>query len=467
MKSTLILLFLFSYSAKAVDRCEQIPSLTCAPGTLNDGTASVSVTPSVEEKMLGILNEKKPKIYEDFLRNLATAQPYEVQYALSATGAGATEECESVLAGGEMTQPCRQLVATGLTDRVLVDLRSGSDSEENQQRLAGALEDEYPLRQTALYQNTLERFNEQLANEMGRPQVEQRLREEIFPKTLSYLKDVISKNVPDPAARQKLLTKISAIRFAGMDCSQNSSGGLYSEFESNAFYDGVANQFFFCKGYEKFGLSDFNAVHTIAHELAHSIDPCNIQTGPSFFRFNYQGTNPQELEAQYPFPNLIACLRDSRSVGANAGGQNTSTDDPMAMPDPSSEPDPSPSFCTEGEQIGESFCDWIGTEVLTRFAQNEWKKLSQRQFQNGVANIWRSACQPGAGINSSPTQGEHPPTGLRLTKLILTHPYIRQRLDCGEMNPSRDIYCNADYASPSQSEYDEGTEPSEEEESEM
>ncbi len=136
----------------------------------------------------------------------------------------------------------------------------------------------------------------------------------------------------------------------------------------------------------------------------------------------------------------MTCLRDQRSIAASNG---TSMEDmpPAEMREPPPGENTKP-FCTEGEQIGESFCDWIGTEIITRFSQNEWKGLNQRQYQNGIANIWRSACQPGMGLTNNPTGGPHPPSGLRLTKLILPHPYIRTRLGCGPLNESRDIYCN-------------------------
>ena len=151
-------------------------ALTCAPGTLNDGTASVSTTNSVQEKMLDILRTKKPQIHADFLKSLNNASAYDVNYALSATGAAATEECESTLNGGPISPACKNLVATGLTDRVLVELQTGRDPTSEAQRLQGTLEDEFPLRQTELYRSVSDRYLQQISNELGRPQVENHLR---------------------------------------------------------------------------------------------------------------------------------------------------------------------------------------------------------------------------------------------------------------------------------------------------
>ena len=81
----LILFYLFTHPSFALDKCEQMQALTCAPGTLNDGTASVSTTNSVQEKMLDILRTKKPQIHADFLKSLNNASAYDVNYALSAT----------------------------------------------------------------------------------------------------------------------------------------------------------------------------------------------------------------------------------------------------------------------------------------------------------------------------------------------------------------------------------------------
>ena len=178
-------------------------------------------------------------------------------------------------------------------------------------------------------------------------------------------------------------------------------------------------------------ISEYQLVDTISHELAHSIDPCNIQLDfklNSAPIINYEGSdNPEKI---YPFP-IIECLRSEGSIQA-------------FRPDYNSYPFP---FCHDKDQINESFCDWLSAEILFRH-MNSNSKLSgndKNQHINGIASLFRPACNPTDGLGPSrlgqDTDGPHPATIDRLERIFLAHPGIRRKL-CGENVKSEVRYCD-------------------------
>lgn len=454
----------------ALDTCGKVTPLTCSQGDLNDGTGIKKLPGFLDDKVKDQLSKVSKEAETKFLEKLSKKDipPYELEVALSATGQGATEECSSYEKTKTVDDICKGLLAKGLSERVVSHLINPKLQVDR-----GELEDEIKLRESDLFSSVAEPIQKSISAELKLPESEKHLAEDIFPKVKERILKVVDKYIVDPKKNELIKNKVSAIRFGGLDCGKVEDAGLGPEFEANAFYTDQSNKFFFCKGFERYGRSDFAAVNIIAHEMGHSIDPCVIQKGGSIYGFSY--SSKEKAAEEYPFPNLISCLRDKNSIWA----KDLSKSSPGMADGPAPEPprkkikkfekakepnvvgsDGDDLFCNT-DQIGESFSDWLGTEVMSEFMNNEWKNLSERQVSNGLANIWRDACEPGVGLHnkSSPTD-PHPPVRDRLERLIMVHPVVRKRLNCGPL-PKDKIYCDLNTYSPKNSPMDPQAIPTE------
>src|SRR5262249_12462577 len=138
--------------------------------------------------------------------------------------------------------------------------------------------------------------------------------------------------------------------------------GVPSSLVSNAFYNPYAPGIYVCGGFGVGNLSEFRLAQAIGHELAHSIDPCNLASGPRDFSFHYKGKTLKEAQEEYPVHGLLKCLRGLRSVGALPIDvtSNSQTSNPQAGKrrgsDTSDDSDPPPfdGFCNKSEQINEA-----------------------------------------------------------------------------------------------------------------
>lgn len=454
------------------DSCSEVTPLTCSQGELFDGTGSKKIAGFLDDKMKDHLaevsKESEAKFHE--LIDNKKINNYEMEIALSATGQGVTEECNSFKVDKSLTELCQKNLARALSERVISKLTA-----PRQEFPRGELEDEVKLRETAFFESVYDPIQKKLTTKLGLPEASAHLAENVFPKVKEKIINIIDRSVPNEKHKQMMKEKINAIRFGGMDC--DAEQGLSSEFTTNAVYIDQSNKFYFCKGFERYGRSDFTAANVIGHEMGHAIDPCVIQKGAATFSFKY--SSAKEAEKEYPFPNLVSCLRNKKSIAAkNFNDYKTADyseyDDDYARQhlahksklnhkktvNSSDETHADKDFFCEKDQIGESFSDWLGTEVIAEYLNNEWKDLKPLQVKNGLANTWRDACTPGLGLHNVKSKDVHPPTRDRLEKIIMVHPTVRARLDCPPLNKMT-MYC--DLKAVKYDYHDEGSEKYEEE----
>ena len=93
-----------------------------------------------------------------------------------------------------------------------------------------------------------------------------------------------------------------------------------------------------------------------------------------------------------------------------------------------------------GDQIGESFADWLAAEILPRYVEKHLPSMSESEKRIGYANTYKPLCHPS---ESSEEVGfdPHPSTERRLNAIFLVNPKIRQQMGCKE--PSREYtYCD-------------------------
>lgn len=178
-------------------------------------------------------------------------------------------------------------------------------------------------------------------------------------------------------------------------------------------------------GYVLIYQSWFNLIFTLAHELAHSVDICEIKDdGLSFPAFD-------RLNACFIEQQLIALTPQRRE-------------------------------CVAHDHLAEVFADWIAVQITSRALQTFKQEHPQAPLENAIRNSVRDLCsrthyehQEGRGEKLEiSAQGEHPSSSLenekhtpeesefhptaevRVEKLFAQHPIIRALLGC--QAPPRD-----------------------------
>jgi hypothetical protein len=284
-----------------------------------------------------------------------------------------------------------------------------------------------------------------------------KLKKKVLPQIKELLIDKVTRMVRDPVARRNMIAKVRSIRFAGVKCqATNEIAGVLT---TNAFYQPNNNTFTYCLGMNVLSKSRFALAFVVAHELSHSVDPCNLTIGPSDWAFKYKTVDSDSAALrQYPIANVLECLRSEKSVGAKsfflnppaASSYGTYGDYgvPSAYPSPSNtQPksfDPSTAFCSHQDQIVESFADWMAAEITPDYIAKNHPKLTTQQMRNGYSNIFKSGC----GEAESDTD-VHPLMAKRVDYLTLMQPKIRKQMGCAAQVPER-ITC--DYQTPAPSE---------------
>jgi len=136
--------------------------------------------------------------------------------------------------------------------------------------------------------------------------------------------------------------------------------------------------------------SRYNLVFTIAHELAHAIDPCELRsTGwaiPAFDR-------------------LAACFT---SAGLSATPQNRVE-------------------CRRNDQLSETFADWVAVQMASRALSHWGSEYPEPQRWASVGNSVRDLCEEEDGPAAQET---HPNAQTRIEKILGTNPGIREFLGC-------------------------------------
>lgn len=221
----------------------------------------------------------------------------------------------------------------------------------------------------------------------------------------------------------------------------------------------------FCVGavYSLENLNTHLLMHNIAHEIAHSIDPCSLESVVADRVVLGEPKEPSAGVAQKYFPGLIECLRGGTGPDActNAvlhctseqGRSEYCHDDPDCMghtakrpsctwgkPDPTLDPNSMVDYRHQGaalEQIGESFSDFIASEVLGRIIQKNQDGLSPQEQRDAIVSLASTYSRLHGGCRSSNTLDEHPPGYLRVNRIIMGSKTLRRSLGCLPDRPPR------------------------------
>lgn len=148
----------------------------------------------------------------------------------------------------------------------------------------------------------------------------------------------------------------------------------------------------------------FNLIFTMAHELAHSIDPCEIRTAHLSFP---------------AYDRLTACFLSTGLIPT----RKTRTE------------------CADDDQLPEAFADWLAAQVTSEALVHFSTEFRGPQIIAAVSNSVRDLCEQEGDM--SDLHGIHPTAQVRIEKIFGQHPVIRQLLGCEEM-PEQTPYCSFD-----------------------
>lgn len=475
------------FSAFAADDpvCNDMSRLACASGTFNDGTG-IAITPTVgkdprTENRNKILNSA----LEKFKKTLSNPEnKYFRKQVLSATGHFHNPECK-VSEEDQYSEKCLELLAESAASVALnrligegIALKGGRSVE---------LANENYFAESTPFKNIQKELVEEAKTLQNHKELDKKIRE-IFPQLVDLISAKMAKNIQDPQLRKNLQDKLNALEFKGVDCAKGANDNLAEVFLPNAFYRFVDQGIRYCAGMNDLSTSEFTLASVIAHEIGHSIDPCNIALGPSDYAFKYkkipeQNTSKESVapnpydgsnnlpplpqmgptgqmgqpvpqtqhyadsnQLQNPYNVLMTCLRSSASIAAqqeqqkNEKSRQSNTQGRSHNHGNTSKLKEEIPFCGQ-DQIGEATADWYAFEVLPEFIQKRHPNLTKEQYKIGYSNIFRSTdCSDDAREDGN--FAKHPITRDRIDKLLMAQPLVRKQIGCSE--PSDYRHCNND-----------------------
>lgn len=473
-----VVAFLISLSAFAEvsPLCNDLAKFACAPGSYKDGTGEIKSESEVSNFMSSYAEKLRTALRSRFDKLLNDpASSYFKDVALAGLGLKNSPQCTS--SEPSEIASCRKNLLDGLTT-LAQKYSLGPLMPRTGLERQGNLKELYYIIRNNQYQKVILELNDQVQKDLGNPEMAKKIQDKIFPK----IKDLIiarlrQLSIPDEQ-RRLMINKVNSISFEGTNCEelggQDGRGRSNGEAVSsllvpNAFYDPLRIIFKLCSGYLLQSTSEFQIATTIAHELSHSIDPCNVAWGPADMGFKYSTqTDLKKMEREYPIKNVIQCLRDKRSIGArHFSSDDKDSDDSSECPScsassmrkldmnnlmpqsgrvgengggsmPKNQSPKKVSFCQD-DQIGESFSDWMAAEVLPTYMEQN-HKLTTQQYRNGYANARRIACSVQADDED---RGVHPPSENRINKIILVNPKVRAQMGCPSKHPEN-VYCDSE-----------------------
>ena len=485
-----------SFGTKGKDPiiCQNLAGFACSSGVYDDGTgfqkAGYDAAPNFSE-----LQEKYRKMSEELFYKKLNNSDEEFDLfrltALAATNQEFSPRCpnstkairESKNGDGEIInlKECFKMVANDLSYYLNADLFYLDTEEIHISEKMGALEgiNKSPeltnliaLQNQRQYLEIKDYIEGAIANDKYEKSKMEEIKGPIFKKIKSSFIDVLETKIHDPDTLEKLKAKVNGIKWSNLRCHEEKSRGesIYEAFAPHAYYNSENNLINMCDGLLLGSTSEFPAVMAIAHELAHSIDPCNIEKGSTLTKVSFKrGVSYEEAERSYILPDLIGCLRSENSIKAEVraltnaprGSYNSEFKSQLKdvnhknwIPvDLSSSEGPTQvvkeipfnGFCSD-DQIGESVSDWFGVETLAHYADTHFKHLTPTQKRYGFANAVKPLCFRRPGIKEfkdliyPPQWDEHSEVKKRIDAILSSNPKIRKQMECQEPN-QKYIYC--------------------------
>ncbi|MFT6068033.1 MAG: hypothetical protein ACJAT2_002183 [Bacteriovoracaceae bacterium] len=251
------------------------------------------------------------------------------------------------------------------------------------------------------------------------------------------LNDEKKKNLLDKISRTSIY--VNQDRFENpvyADCYGSTDGKL-SASVFNKKNDYGFNEIHFCSGFamNMEYMNPHALFHIMAHEFAHSIDPCALE--------ELQGGKPYEYKEFYP--ETVACLRGTKKGGCRGSELNCSGKKDLANYCKDKYPGEwkqckkalsrYPS-CVIGshshdegfrqEQINEGFSDFMASEVLGL----EMKSATPAERSDALVSITTQLSHRHDGCNQGPRTNSHPNLYQRVDTIMMSSEKGRTAIGC-------------------------------------
>lgn len=460
MKCTIVFLSIVLFFASSLlyaeeqsGLCENLAKFSCAPGLQDDGTGTaISLSGLNSKNQLINTFESKKEVVESKFRNMLmnSEDNYLKKLVLSSLGLADSPDCNSKKQSS--IDKCTDDAVSGLTHLAKRQFVTSIDIEQpkqsNDQEVD--LSELFLLTQNITYKKTFAEIEKEFPEDNSYIEAEKKIKDKVFPKVKSILIKKISSLPIEEKTKTFMIEKVNAIRTSDEICSKKSTN-LANNFIPNAYYRPESQVFKLCNGLLTKNPSEFMLVGILAHELSHSIDPCNITRGPESETVKYKNKDDlAKMDAEYPVQGLVSCLRLEKSVNAINSKSPSKNDGTLYAPTdfPATGKDPKFSYCNKADQIGEAVSDWLATEVITDYIQDQHPNLTREQWQTGFSNVFRPICstdnnQKNKYVQSSSSEfHEHPDLNLRINAILLVNPQVRSKMGCLKEH-SKYVYCDA------------------------
>lgn len=408
-------------AAQAANACQNLSEFACTEGTYNDGTGSVTVPRSthlteVHRKYLDLSIPEFEKIFQS---------PQNANFRNLAIEALGEDQASCMVSSASDVRACNQILSSRLGDLLILSPSNSSFSSVfNDEKL-------YDLTNSPLFLDVAVKTNAEIRK--GYP-VQERL-SKIRNKTLPGIKKQMAARIAslplDEATKEVMTRKIQQVQLDENDCSApqastNTLTMLNENFYPNGFYSSTTNSLQICQGFLTDPYSEFAVARVIAHELAHSIDPCHIAVGNAENSIKYSSYGSFDVvNKEYPLKELVSCLRGSKSAKAQIN--------PSAL---QNHPHSHNDVCIN-DQAGEAVADWFATEVMVNHLHEEHPHLTNEQWQKGISNSFRVFC----GNTHSEGFSVHPSDSIRIDNILGANPAIRAKMGCSN-TPTNATYCD-------------------------
>jgi len=154
----------------------------------------------------------------------------------------------------------------------------------------------------------------------------------------------------------------------------------------------------------------FNIIFTLAHEFAHSIDPCELR--------NAHISIPA-------YDRLTACFLHSKLIATRK----------------------SRSECGENDQLSETFADWIAVQISGEALRKFATEFDSVQLLQAAANSVRDLCEQEDSLRET-DMAFHPSPQIRIDQIFGRNPEIRELLGCPIAEVSHSSYCTFEWIPP-------------------
>lgn len=240
--------------------------------------------------------------------------------------------------------------------------------------------------------------------------------------------------------KKKLFGFTLAIRSAGMDLSDAE--------------DSFRKEVTVCSRYLLESKNELSLVWLLAHELSHSIDPCEVDKKNKADYYRIRRRSVSDAQSFYNVPNLLSCLRNKESIEANTDDHffkiEKRREELFSYPKNQAIVPPRAILCTEQDQIGESVADWFAAEVVAKYIDTKLKNLTALERAEQLKMAIRPICLR-KGEFEKVKKITHPFIADRIDRLLMVHPKIRNALGCHSSSLAAG-YCDGKNPNPTKQE---------------